>query len=152
MPVSQLVYLSRATMHVDRAELVDILRVSQSNNRHAGVTGALLFCDGFFLQILEGEPAALDVTLARIARDVRHVDLQVIERRDGVERMFGEWEMASLHETAMTAVQSARIRACVAMIEREDLVDRIGNDAHQLLVDLRDAIAAESAGQARDAA
>lgn len=144
MSVSQLVYLSRATMHVDRAELVDITSISQANNRAADITGALMFCDGYFLQILEGDPAVLVQTLDKISQDVRHADVQVIERRDNVTRMFGDWEMACLHEQAMTDEQSARAKACIALIGRDELVDRIGNDAHQLLVDLREAIGVES--------
>jgi hypothetical protein len=142
--VSQLVYLSRATAHVDRVELHDITAVSMANNRRRGITGALLFCDGYFLQILEGAADVVETTLARIELDGRHADVQVIERRDGVGRMFADWEMSCLHETAMTPAQRARARACVALIGREELVDRIGNDAHQLLVDLQDAIVAES--------
>jgi hypothetical protein len=152
MPISQLVYLSRATMNVDRTELFDIASISMANNRAADVTGALLFCDGYFLQILEGEPAVLTRTLEKISQDLRHVDVQVLERRDNVARSFADWEMACLHEASMTDAQSARARACIAMVQRDELVDRIGNDAHQLLVDLRDAIASESATLVRDAA
>lgn len=152
MPTDQLVYLSRATTSVDRAELFDITATSMANNRAAGITGALMFCDGYFLQILEGESAVLTRTLDRIAQDPRHADLQVIERRENVARSFADWDMSCLHEASMGAAQAKRARACIAMIQRDELIDRIGNDAHQLLVDLRDAIAAESTTLLRDAA
>ena len=144
MPVSQIVYLSRATMHVARAELVDITNVSVVNNRAAGVTGALLFCDGYFLQILEGAVETIDRVLARIVLDERHSDVQVIQRRDNVERSFATWDMACLHEASMSDADSERTRACIALIQNDKVVDRIGNDAHQLLVELRGAIGTET--------
>lgn len=143
-PVSQLVYLSRATAYVDRSELHDITAVSMANNRGRGITGALLFCDGYFLQILEGAPEVVDATLEKICLDARHADVQVIERRDGVARMFAGWDMSCLHEAVMSDAQRARALACVRLIGRDELVDRIGNDAHQLLVELQNAIVAES--------
>jgi hypothetical protein len=145
MPVSQLVYLSRATMHVDRAELVDITNVSVANNRGRDVTGALLFCNGYFLQILEGTKEVVEQLLAKISTDERHADVQVLERREASQRAFGEWGMACLHEASMTSEQAERASICIGQISDPLLVDRIGNDAHQLLVDLQDAIAAESA-------
>lgn len=156
MPVSQLVYISRAVAQIDRAELFDITAVSIANNRGLGITGALVFCEGYFLQILEGPRDVIDLALERISLDPRHVDVQVIDRRYNVARSFAEWEMACLHEAAMTDSQAARAAAraaaCAAMISRDDLVDRIGNDAHQLLVELRGAVAAESAWLKRPAA
>ena len=149
MSVSQLIYLSRATQHVDRQSLHEITAVASVNNRKLDVTGALLFCGGYFLQILEGEPAALETLLAKIANDTRHSDVQVIRRRHDVTRDFAEWTMSCLHESAMNPADAERSAKCIQMISDESIIDRIGNDAHQLLVDLQTAIATESATLAR---
>lgn len=138
--ITQVVYISRATAHVDHAELSSIASVSASNNSRVGVSGALLFCSGYFLQILEGDFDTLQSTLNRIADDTRHADLQVILQTNDTRRQFADWAMAGLHEDALSDTHSARLSRCLEMVGREDLVDRIGNDALALLIELRDAI------------
>ena len=141
MSVSQLIYLSRATQHVDRLALLQITAASSERNRARNVSGALLFCDGYFLQILEGEPILLEQLLGIISQDDRHTDVHVVQRKHNVARDFADWSMACLHETTLTTDQSARAARCIQMISDESIIDRIGNDAHQLLVDLQGAIA-----------
>ena len=60
-------------------EAVDaILAASQRNNAHAGVTGALMFTDGFFAQVLEGSMAAVEQVFERIQLDDRHSEVQLL--------------------------------------------------------------------------
>jgi hypothetical protein len=139
--MTQLIYLSRATQTIDRAELTQIAAVSSANNARVNVTGALLYCNGYFLQVLEGAEDALNVLLEKIGEDRRHVDVQVIQRRKGIAREFANWAMAGVHWETMAGDEKARAAQCIAMISDPELVDRIGNDAHHLLLDLQTAIA-----------
>ena len=54
----RLVYCSRNTISADQsdpaAEITEILVVSRTNNARDEVTGALLYSDGCFAQVLEG--------------------------------------------------------------------------------------------------
>jgi hypothetical protein len=143
MSVSQLIYLSRATLCVDRRLLVEIAAASQERNRAAGVGGAIVFCDGCFLQVLEGAPAAIEAAFARIAADRRHGDIRVMERRDDVARAFDGWGMSCLHESTMSYAQAARASAWVEMLSRDALAGRPGSGAHRLFAELRDAIPAD---------
>ena len=59
MSVYSLVYSSVAKLNADdmadRAMVEDILRTARRCNSEVGVTGALLFTEGKFVQVLEGE-------------------------------------------------------------------------------------------------
>ena len=89
-----LTYVSSATVPFSPSSLRELLEKSRANNLQIGITGMLLFKDGNFMQVLEGEQAAVDVTQARIALDPRHAGLIVLLRGAIAERGFAEWSMA----------------------------------------------------------
>jgi len=94
----RLVYCSRNTICAGwsdpAAEIAEILAVSRANNARDGVTGALLYSDGCFAQVLEGDLDMVQRTFERIQRDTRHGDVIVLEARRTEARMFGMWNMA----------------------------------------------------------
>ncbi len=77
-----------------RAAVETILDASRRNNPRVGVTGALMFNDGAFAQVLEGPQKGVEDTFERIQRDLRHGDVTVLECRPVNERSFSEWSMA----------------------------------------------------------
>ena len=98
MPLHRLVYCSRnalADAHADVAREVEhILAVSRRNNARDGITGALLYGEGCFAQVLEGPPAAVERTFERIRYDFRHADVLVLARGAVQARLFEDWSMA----------------------------------------------------------
>ena len=58
--MKRLIYLSSAVRLATRDDLAQILGAARRNNRRDGVTGLLMYHDGTFLQILEGEETAVD--------------------------------------------------------------------------------------------
>ncbi len=92
----RLAYVSRATA-ASRAEaedhLADILAVARRHNEEVGLTGALLHSRRWFAQVLEGEPGALEVLYARIARDPRHRDVTLLALHPAARRAFPGWSM-----------------------------------------------------------
>jgi hypothetical protein len=76
------------------AELMNIVETSRSRNAQAGVTGALMFNEQRFVQILEGEKNAVEETFERIRGDARHTAITVIARQKGPWRQFGGSSMA----------------------------------------------------------
>ena len=91
--VRQLIYGSSATGAFDDDHLVEILRASRRNNPAVGVTGALLFADGNFMQVLEGPREAVEGVYRRVCGDARHRNVLVLYDREVPERTFGEWSM-----------------------------------------------------------
>ncbi|CAM3191397.1 BLUF domain-containing protein [Sphingomonas antarctica] len=89
----QLVYISTVSPSV-APNVAHILRVSQSNNQRDGLTGLLFFNGKRFLQVLEGEKAAIQQAIARIRADDRHRAIVVLSNRSVDQREFGEWAMA----------------------------------------------------------
>jgi EAL domain-containing protein (putative c-di-GMP-specific phosphodiesterase class I) len=95
-----LIYNSVASSAEAAHEVHDILRVSRTNNAVNQVTGMLLFAEGSFFQVLEGTPAAVDETFARVAKDRRHTRVTTIIREPIARRSFSEWTMGLASLTA----------------------------------------------------
>jgi len=76
------------------AEVGSILEHSRANNQRNGLTGALLYHRGRFVQILEGPKEVVAARFAIIAADPRHRDVQVMRELWIGERQFAEWTMA----------------------------------------------------------
>lgn len=73
----RILYTSRATNQISLRNVYDIIHTAHSHNNTLGITGALLFIDGYFIQMLEGLPIAVRTRFARIQRDRRHYDIKV---------------------------------------------------------------------------
>lgn len=91
-------YFSRSTLTGTDEEIKsgidDILRVAQQRNQAAGVTGALLYSGGYFIQVLEGAEDAVEEIFESIQCDTRHRDVAVINNEYIDERNFPQWSMA----------------------------------------------------------
>lgn len=90
----QLVYVSSAIDLFDKDELVEILATSRSNNIDRDVTGFLLYQQGKFFQLLEGERATVEEIYGRIKDDDRHFGAIILMTREIGERQFPDWSMA----------------------------------------------------------
>jgi hypothetical protein len=84
----RLIYVSEAAPGVGARDAYDIIRIAHNRNSQAGLTGALVFIDGHFVQVLEGDSFHLRQRFARIAADPRHVNVQLREWVAIVDRMF----------------------------------------------------------------
>lgn len=90
----RLVYASHATVPFTDADLDGLLETCRQHNVAHGVTGMLLYRDGDFLQVLEGEAESVRETFARIKRDQRHAGTVVLDQSNIDQREFGSWAMA----------------------------------------------------------
>ncbi len=88
-----LIYASAATVPFDRAELDQLLATARRHNAAVGVSGMLLYLDGSFFQVLEGDEAAVERLYDHIAKDRRHAQITKIIREPIAERTFAEWTM-----------------------------------------------------------
>lgn len=89
----QIVYVSAATQVFSKSDLLDLLAVAHETNQRLGVTGMLLYKDGDFIQLLEGEEAVVKKLLAKICEDPRHHTVIVLLEREVPERLFPDWSM-----------------------------------------------------------
>lgn len=92
MSLVQLIYLSDL-VDKNEADIAPILQSAVKHNSKNGITGMLLYSGGNFLQVLEGEKAAVDETYARICRDPRHRNAVLLVEEEVTERHFPNWQM-----------------------------------------------------------
>jgi len=92
--ITSLIYVSTARPGLDRQDLLDIMKVAQSNNQRSGITGLILFNGFNFMQCIEGEGVAAHDCLRRIERDDRHSGMTIIGQREMPARQFTQWRMA----------------------------------------------------------
>jgi len=88
-----ILYLSAVSDYLDDDELQNILSLSRKNNQMKNITGVLLYGNGQFIQLLEGDRDLLDKTFQKIKLDPRHLDITVIASGNLEKRCFPEWYM-----------------------------------------------------------
>lgn len=91
--IFQLVYVSRAREKMDTSSLDEILSLARTNNSARNITGMLLYHDGSFIQVLEGEQDDVENLYEKISQDSRHEDANVVLRTEVEERAFNQWSM-----------------------------------------------------------
>ena len=94
----RLIYRSHSVIPADDrpAALAEIFRVARLQNERAGITGALLVTDHWFVQALEGEQPRVQSLFERISDDTRHEQVTLIEAHDVESRVFSRWAMAQV--------------------------------------------------------
>jgi hypothetical protein len=88
-----LVYLSTAVVRFSAQDLVELLTKCRDNNSKLGITGMLLFKDGNFLQVLEGERGKVLALYKRIGKDSRHRRVTALSQGPITQRDFPDWSM-----------------------------------------------------------
>jgi len=88
-----LIYLSAGVSWFSEQELKEILAISNINNSRDGITGLLLYSEGNFIQLLEGEENKVNETFIRISNDQRHKGITPIASGNIEQRNFPEWAM-----------------------------------------------------------
>jgi hypothetical protein len=99
-PTFRLIYRSCNHIPPDRlpTELGKLFTHARSNNKKAGITGALLLSGPWYVQTLEGDETLVRSLFASIERDPRHDDVAVLEAGMVENRAFPRWSMARVSE------------------------------------------------------
>jgi hypothetical protein len=87
------IYASRASVTLSETGIESLLDSARRHNLAQDVTGMLLFIEGSFFQVLEGDAAVVDKIYEVIARDSRHDRVTQIIREPIARRSFAEWSM-----------------------------------------------------------
>jgi Sensors of blue-light using FAD len=96
----QIIYSSESATPMQMEDLDEILEDARSSNASQGITGALVYVEGVFLQILEGERDVVEALMGKIARDVRHETVTVLREAEVPAAVFKDWKMAYVSATA----------------------------------------------------
>jgi Sensors of blue-light using FAD len=111
----QVIYSSESATPMQTDDLEDILESARESNAEAGITGALIYVDGFFLQILEGEAKPVLDLMARITKDVRHEAVTVLKQGEVAAAGFADWKMAYVSATARQVAEWAGLSGTTAV-------------------------------------
>ena len=90
----QCIYASLAASFFKEQDLSALLAQARDANARRGLTGMLLYIEGTFFQVLEGETDDVDFIYEKILRDPRHTHIRLIIREPIARRSFAEWTMA----------------------------------------------------------
>ena len=88
-----LIYISTAVNLLTDEELKEILISSRKNNSAKNISGLLLYADGVFLQLLEGEKIDVEQTYKKIENDLRHKKITILVKGEHDNRAFPDWSM-----------------------------------------------------------
>lgn len=87
----QLIYISSATKSLTREDFLELVAHAQKQNAAMGITGVLMFKDGNFMQVLEGEQELIAKLYADIKVDPRHTLVSIIQEGPISLREYSEW-------------------------------------------------------------
>lgn len=136
--IHALIYVSHSNHALTESATSDIMRDilarSRTNNGKHGVTGALLFSESCFSQVLEGDQRAVETIFESIRGDPRHRDVTVLSSKPASGRHFPQWSMAYAGVSAGPAWM-AKLEGIFVTPSLIDS-DRLGDELVELITDL----------------
>lgn len=75
-------------------ELAKLLTQAREANARQNITGALVYGENQFMQIIEGDEATLAMLYAKLLQDGRHGQVFKFADKPIAQRSFAEWSMA----------------------------------------------------------
>lgn len=107
MKLARLIYISEPLLVAAQgsivSQLASIMSVARRNNEASNITGALVYDESWFLQVLEGERRSIWHTFARINEDERHTGCLLVDMTEVGNRLFGNWWMGLATRDSLTA-------------------------------------------------
>ena len=91
--MKNIVYVSTSIRLLSDEELIDILTVARQKNAEHNITGVLLYSEGTFLQVIEGDNENVDAIFANIKNDKRHKNIITLIDEAIPHKNFSEWAM-----------------------------------------------------------
>jgi hypothetical protein len=107
-------------------DLEAIAAVSRKNNVGQGVTGALIFDRGRFIQVVEGPPDYIGELVGRIRLDTRIAEWTPLFDQPTFHRSMVDWSMQVLRTDARPGLPQATLEAFRTQYLRAFKVDAVG--------------------------
>lgn len=127
----RIIYSSQAMADLSVDALEEILVDARAGNEARGITGVLVYVEGVFLQILEGDKDAVLGLMDNITRDTRHSSVTVFHEAAVDQPLFSDWRMAYLSATPQQLAVWAGLAGTTTLDDiLADVRDRPGRAAH----------------------
>jgi hypothetical protein len=124
-------------------DLQELLDHSRRSNAAKGITGALIYAEGIFLQILEGDKVLLQDLMVKIRRDLRHESVFVLRESEIPAAIFGRWKMAYASATPQQVAKWVGARAMNDTAESPSETDEEQNRTVQFAQDILSLLVAD---------
>ena len=85
-------YVSSVNPNLTENDIQEVLNYTRNWNNDNGITGILLYSDGNFFQVLEGEKEILKSLLSRIVKDERHYNVMIIFEKEVSQTAFDDYQ------------------------------------------------------------
>ena len=122
--VFELSYYSEAVPRIKQEDIKNILDSSIKNNKEEKITGALVFHENKFFQILEGPKSNVLNLYNVLLEDDRHKDVKLIWKGVRTHRNFKDWSMAFITNDKITGVKTDGI---TSFMNLENLLNKLGD-------------------------
>ncbi|MEO8935475.1 MAG: BLUF domain-containing protein [Burkholderiaceae bacterium] len=133
----QIIYSSEATTPMQSEDLEEILEHARCSNATRGITGALVYGEGIFLQILEGDRVTVNDLMVKILRDLRHEAVTVLREGEIPSAIFVGWKMAYISATTEQVAKWAGLSVVTGTTEglndMSNEIDRTARFAQDIL-------------------
>ena len=136
--LAHLVYVSTASEPMNEEALAALLEQSRARNERNGITGMLLYKDGRFIQLLEGQEEAVQKIFSSIKRDERHHDVELLWLRYAQYREFPDWTMGFQN---LDDLGPAKLKGFTPFLDRDFRYENFlenSTDVHAMLLAFRE--------------
>jgi len=89
----ELIYVSEPAQEMSFLGLMRLLYHSYLRNTSMGITGALIFENNRFGQVIEGPRTQIEDLWEKIQKDTRHKNIRLVDTKPIEQRSFSKWTM-----------------------------------------------------------
>lgn len=129
-----LIYVSTAVAPMSEDDLLQLLEQSRSRNQQHRITGMLLYKNGHFMQVLEGEEASVMKIFHDIERDPRHKSVDVLRAEYIQYRDFPNWTMGFANIDKLDPSTIPGFSRFLEVDFRSDYLAEASAEAHAMLL------------------
>ncbi|MGB3345193.1 MAG: BLUF domain-containing protein [Aequorivita sp.] len=101
-----LCYISNAVKLWQQDQLHQLYNSCKLRNRINGITGILIYCEGTFIEVLEGKMDRLHHLFSQIRNDERHDQITLMLDSPIEHRLFNTFRTASLNLSSLKLLNS----------------------------------------------
>ncbi|SRX54850.1 BLUF domain-containing protein [Aequorivita sp. CIP111184] len=94
--LNSICYISNSRILFDKDLLHLFFDLIKKRNDAVKISGLLLYHDGTFVQVLEGDPSAVEVVFSKIKKDGRHNQITIMIDREIQHRHFTKYQTSSI--------------------------------------------------------
>ncbi|WP_461790648.1 BLUF domain-containing protein [Pedobacter sp.] len=91
--VFYLLYYGIESFKFKQKDFEELLEQARARNEKLNITGKLIYCEGTFIQVLEGNEADVKDVYSSIIQDSRMVATKLVTTGNVESRHFGGWSM-----------------------------------------------------------